>query len=131
MAAFLYLTLFDPALRKVRLCCAIAMYAAIVGMGSIPGARAEIGQYAPGVVLHVLAYAGLTFLLFIGYTGSGRARAMKALLTVAVMGAGDELVQSFLPYRSGTLSDWMIDCGAAGLSAALLWAFLPKPTIAP
>ena len=127
MPAFLTLLVLDPKLRKWRVNCALLMYGAILVMGSIPGARAEIGHYAPGIVLHSLAYATITFLLFIGGSGNACRRAIKALLTVAVMGACDEIVQSFLPYRSGAVADWLVDCGASLLTACLLWAVMPRP----
>lgn len=126
MHALFSLLVLDPKLRKLRYGCALLIYAAILIMGSIPGARAEIGQYAAGVVLHSLAYAGLTLLVFTGSDGSLPGRALKAVLTVSLMGAGDELVQSMFPYRGASLGDWLVDCSAATLTAALLWAVLPR-----
>jgi VanZ family protein len=126
MPALLSLLVLDPKLRKLRYGCALLIYAAILVMGSIPGARAQIGHFATGVVLHSLAYAVLAFLVFTGSAGSDRSRALKAVLTVALMGAGDELLQSFFPYRGAAVSDWMIDCTAAIVTSALLWALLPK-----
>jgi VanZ family protein len=126
MPALLSLLVLDPKLRKLRYRCALLLYAAILVMGSIPGARAEIGQFATGVVLHSVAYAVLTALVFTGSTGSDRARALKAVLTIALMGAGDELLQSFFPYRGAAVADWLVDCNAAVVTAALLWALLPK-----
>jgi VanZ family protein len=127
MSSLFSLLVLDPKLRKLRLGCAFFCYAAILVMGSIPGARAEIGQYASGLVLHSLAYAILTALVYTGSVGSARARAIKAVLAIALMGAGDELVQSFFPYRGAAVADWLVDCNAAIISAALLWAWLPKP----
>ena len=127
MPALFSLLVLDPKLRKLRYGCGVLMYAAIIGMGSIPGARAEIGNYASGMVLHSLAYATITFLLFTGSTGTARQRAIRSVLTVAAMGAFDELVQSFLPYRNGAVADWLVDCNAALITSALLWAFLPSP----
>lgn len=126
MPAFLSLLILDPKLRKLRCLCAVALYLAIVVMGSIPGARSQIGDYAPGVVLHSLAYATLAFLWFTGSSGSPAARAAKAMLAVAGMGALDELVQGFFPYRGADLGDWMVDIGAGAVTCALLWAFLPR-----
>jgi VanZ family protein len=130
MPALFALLVLDPKLRKLRLGCALLMYTAILVLGSIPGARAEIGHYATGVVLHSLAYAILTFLLFTGSTGSARSRALKAVLGVALMGAGDELLQSLFPYRGAAVADWLVDCNAAVITAALLWALLPTPAAA-
>lgn len=122
--------LLDPKWRKLRLALAIAMYLTILVAGSIPGARAEIGHYASGAVLHSLAYAGLAFLWFTSCKGSPSVCAVKALLAVAVMGAGDELVQSFFPYRGATVRDWLVDCAAAAVTCAVLWAVLPRLALA-
>jgi VanZ family protein len=126
MPAFLSRLLLDPDLRTARLTTALVLYAGVIVAGSIPGARAEVGEFAPGVVLHGLTYAFLSLLWFLGSTGSGAVRATKAVLAIALMGAGDELVQSFLPYRSGDVRDWMVDVGAALLTSTLLAMFLPQ-----
>lgn len=125
MPSLLSLLILDPKFQRARYGAALALYAAIVAMGSIPGARAEIGHYAPGIVLHSLAYGVLTFLLYTGSSGAAAARALRSVLIVAAMGAADELVQSLLPYRRGAAADWLVDCSAAVTVAALLWAFLP------
>ncbi len=126
MPALFSLLFLDPTYQRLRYAAAWIAYAAIVAMGAVPGARAEIGNYASGIVLHSLAYGAITLLLFTGSSGSAPARALKSVLTVAAMGAVDELVQSFLPYRRGAVSDWLVDCNAAVLVSALLWAFLPR-----
>ncbi|RJG25069.1 VanZ family protein [Massilia cavernae] len=127
MPALFSLLALSPRFQRHRYAAALVIYAAIVAMGSIPGARAEVGHYASGIVLHTLAYGTVALLLFTGSNGSPSARALKAVLTVAAMGAGDELVQSLLPYRVGALSDWLVDCNAAIMVSALCWAFLPAP----
>lgn len=116
---------------KLRYRTAIFLYLLILVFGSIPGARADIGVVAPGIILHSIAYAGLTFLLFTGGTGGLPQRAGKAVLTIAAMGALDELVQSFLPYRHGAVSDWLVDCNAAVLTALLMWALWTRFRIQP
>jgi VanZ family protein len=126
MPALLSLLLLDPRLCAARRGLAIVLYLAIVILGSVPGARADIGHYASGVVLHSLAYAGLALLWFTGSAGSMGARAAKAVLAIAVMGALDELVQSFFPYRGPDVRDWMVDCTAALVTSAVLAAVLPK-----
>ena len=126
MPAFLSHLLLDPRLRSVRITTALVLYAGVLVAGSIPGARAEVGEFAPGVVLHGLTYAFLSLLWFLGSTGSGPVRAAKAVLAIALMGAGDELVQSFLPYRSGDVRDWMVDVGAALLTSSLLAVIVPQ-----
>jgi VanZ family protein len=129
MPALLSLLLLDPRLRAARRALAIVLYLAIVIVGSIPGARADIGHYAPGVILHSLAYAGLALLWFTGSAGSAGARAAKAVLAVAVMGALDEFVQSFFPYRGADVHDWMVDCAAALVMSAVLAAVLPADAV--
>lgn len=130
MPVLFSLLFLDPRYQRLRYAAAFIAYAAIVAMGAVPGARAEIGNYASGIVLHTLAYGAITVLLFTGSAGSAPARALKSVLTVAAMGAVDELVQSVLPYRRGAVSDWLVDCNAAVLVAALLWAFLPNQPLA-
>lgn len=125
MPALLSLLVLDPKFQRLRYRAALIVYAAIVAMGTIPGARAEIGNYASGIVLHSLAYGAITFLLYTGTSGTAPSRALKSVLTVAAMGAVDELVQSFLPWRRGAVGDWLVDCNAAIMVAGLLWAFLP------
>jgi len=121
MLNFLHQLLLTPALARLRYGSAIALFILIVIIGSIPGARAEAAVWATGLVLHGCAYAGLAFLVFTGTSGTPSQRALKAVLHIAAMGAIDELVQSMLPYRHGSLGDWMIDCTAALLSASLMW----------
>jgi hypothetical protein len=125
MPPLLSLLILDPKYQRARYGAALALYAAIVAMGSIPGARAGIGHYASGIVLHSLAYGAVTFLLYTGSSGSAARRALRSILTVVAMGAVDELVQGLLPYRRGAVADWLVDCNAAVLAAGLLWAFLP------
>lgn len=119
--------ILDERLRRFRFASALLLFALIVILGSIPGARQEIGTMASGLILHSLAYSVLTLLLFTGGTGSRTGRALKALALVALMGAIDELVQSQLPYRHGAVQDWMVDITSSMITAALLWAFLPAP----
>jgi VanZ family protein len=121
MPTFLSLLIFDPQWRLWRLRAVLVIYAAILVMGSVPGARAEIGLVASGVVLHSLAYGGLAALLFGGLRGSLPSRAVKAVLWVMAMGAGDEFVQSFFPYRHANPADWMVDVSAALVVSLLLW----------
>jgi VanZ family protein len=125
MPAFLSLLLLDSRLRPARIRLALLLYAGVLVAGSIPGARAEVGEFAPGVVLHGLTYAFLTLLWFLGSAGSGPVRAAKAVLAIALMGAGDELLQSFLPYRTGDIADWTIDVTAALLTSTALALIVP------
>ena len=113
--------LLTPSHARLRYWSAIVLYLMILVIGSIPGARKDIGDVASGLVLHSCAYAGLTFLLFTGSRGEAASRALKAVLTIALMGALDEYVQSFFPYRHGAVSDWLVDCSASLLMAGAMW----------
>ena len=42
-----------------------------------------------------------------------------------LLGALDEFVQSFFPYRHAAVHDWVVDCTAACAIAAVLCAWLP------
>jgi VanZ family protein len=113
--------LLTSAHARLRYWTAIALYLLILIIGSLPGARQDIGEVASGVILHSIAYAGLAFLIFTGSKGMPIRRALKAVLTIALMGALDEYVQSFFPYRHGDVSDWMVDCSAALAMSAVMW----------
>ena len=126
MTMYLYTFLQHPRMRLRCLACAIVMYLLIITTGNIPGARADIGAYAPGPVLHSIAYALLATLWFIGSRGSALARACKAVLAVAMMGACDEFVQSFFPYRGASVRDWAVDICAAIVASTLLSRLAPR-----
>ena len=120
MTMYLSTFLHNPPRRPLYLAAAIVMYLTIITTGNIPGERADIGAYAPGAVLHSIAYAMLAALWFTGSRGSPLARAGKAVLAVAVMGAGDEFGQGFFPYRGADVRDWAVDVGAAIVATSLL-----------
>ncbi|HAT30558.1 MAG TPA: hypothetical protein DCW29_06785 [Janthinobacterium sp.] len=123
--------LFADRYQTLRYRCAIALYLLILILGSIPGARADVGHYASGLVLHSGAYGVLSYLIFGGAPGSRKERAIKSVATIMLMGALDECIQSFFPYRGAAISDWLVDCNAAVIVALLLWAFWPKGTNIP
>ncbi|MYN47184.1 hypothetical protein GTP23_19255 [Pseudoduganella sp. FT93W] len=117
----LKLLLLTDTYGRLRYWTAITLYLLILILGSLPGARQDIGQVASGLILHSIAYAGLTFLLFTGGSGLPRQRAVKAVLTIAAMGALDEYIQSFFPYRHGSVGDWAVDVSAAMVAACSLY----------
>ena len=128
MSQLLAMTLLDPRFQARCTRAAFIIYLLILVLGSIPGARHEIGEYASGGVLHFLAYAGLTVLLFLGRGKTVSQRALGAVLIVTAMGAGDEFVQSFLPYRGAALLDWGIDVAASLAAACLMLVIYPRLT---
>ena len=106
--------------KKPRFHAAFILYFLILVLGSVPHARAEIDYVASGVILHSLAYSVITYLLVTGSNGSGLATSIRAFLIVVVMGAFDEYVQTFFPYRNAAISDLLVDSGASFVTAVLL-----------
>ncbi|MFL6710145.1 MAG: VanZ family protein [Massilia sp.] len=131
MTALLRLLLLDPPLARMRIRLALVLYLAILVIGSIPGARADIGHVASGVVLHSAAYAGLSLLIFGGVLASRSGRAWITVAAIAAMGAIDEGVQSFFPYRGAAVGDWLVDCSAAAVTATILYLLWPRLTKPP
>lgn len=121
MTALLKQILLSSSYPRLRFWSAMLAYALILVLGSIPGARADVAQVASGLVLHSCAYAVLCFLIFTGSKGSLALRAGKAVLSIALMGALDEYVQSYFPYRHGSVGDWLVDCYAAIVTAGAMW----------
>lgn len=118
--------LLNPRLRVLCIASAVVMYLLIITTGNIPGARADIGHYAPGAVLHSTAYAVLATLWYCGSGGAAAARAGKAVLAVAAMGALDEYIQSFFPWRGADVRDWAVDCSSAIVTSGLLCLLFSK-----
>jgi VanZ family protein len=120
MTMHLFTFLQNPRMRLLCLAAAVLIYLTIITAGNVPGARADIGAYAPGAVLHSIAYAVLAALWFSGSRGTPLARACKAVLAIAAMGAGDEYVQSFFPYRGASVHDWAVDISAAAVASSVM-----------
>jgi len=99
--------------QRLRLYGAFILYFLMVGIGSVPGTRQNIGEVASGLILHSLAYAGITLLLFTGLDAALWRRSVFTFLIVAGMGALDEYIQSFFPYRNGAVRDWYVDVSAS------------------
>lgn len=117
---------FATRYERLRFRTALCLYALVIIIGDIPGARADVGQYASGVVLHSFGYGVLALMLFSGIAGSMGRRALLSVLMVALMGALDEFIQSFLPYRRGAVSDWLVDITAAAAVALPLMVLWPR-----
>jgi len=122
MQNFLTKLFLSDAHARLRFWGAITLFILNCIIGSIPGARAEAAEFASGVVLHSCGYSALAFLLFTGCQGVPAQRALKAVLGIAIMGAIDEFVQTFFPYRHGSVSDWLVDMAAAIIAATVMWA---------
>ncbi|MGZ3236083.1 MAG: VanZ family protein [Burkholderiaceae bacterium] len=118
----------DPRYQTSRLRGAFIFYLLITVLGSIPHARATIGQLASGVVLHSLAYSLITILLFSGIRGNLFKKSAQTILIIALMGAMDECVQSFFSYRTASIGDWLVDCSASLITTFLLFMIWPVNT---
>lgn len=126
MRILLHRLAFDSQYQRHALYSGFLLYAMTIIIGSIPGARSEVGEYATGWVLHSLLYAVLTLLLFRGFYANPLRTALKTFLYVCAMGALDEYIQSFFPYRSGNPVDWLVDINAAFLMSTLLYFAWPR-----
>jgi VanZ family protein len=126
MRSFLKLLAFDPRYQKLKFRCALLLYLMVIVLGSIPGARTDIGEYASGLVLHASTYSVITFLLFGGTSGGAWSKACKAVFIIAMMGAFDEYVQSFFSYRTSSIHDWYVDISAAIITSFVLWLLWPR-----
>jgi VanZ family protein len=113
--------------RTPRLLCGIVLYLVILLFGSIPGARTEIGNMAPGILLHATAYSLIAYLLFTGCRYLDRTNASRVIVGVAAMGAVDEVIQAFLPYRTGAIMDWLVDVIAGSLTVLVILRSLGTP----
>ena len=122
MQKFLTLLFLSDAHARLRFWGAITLFVLNCIIGSIPGARAEAAEYASGLVLHSFGYSVLAFMLFTGCKGEPAQRALKAVFGIAIMGAIDEVVQSFFPYRHGSVDDWLVDMAAAIIASTVMWA---------
>jgi hypothetical protein len=114
-------TILATAHSKAYRALTIIFFAAMLIIGSIPGAKAGVEVYASGPTLHSVAYAVLTFLLFLGVNGDPGRRALTAVLFAACLGAIDEFVQSFFAFRHATPSDWLIDCTSSTITTIVLF----------
>jgi VanZ family protein len=118
--------LLDARYMKWRLRAAAGLYLLVLILGSVPGARQKLGELASGGVLHSLTYGVITLLLFAGFDFARVHKAGAAVLTVVCMGALDEYVQSFFPYRSATVHDWLVDIAASAIAALALCLWWPE-----
>lgn len=126
MLSFLTTAFLSDKYQTLRFQTGLLLYVLVLVIGNLPGARADAAELASGLVLHSCCYAFLALLLFSGRAGTPARRALTAVLMVAVLGALDEYVQTFFPYRHGQVSDWVVDCCAASVTALVLWPLWPR-----
>lgn len=86
------------------------------------GAVSRVGEFNAYSLLHIPLYGILTFLILLSFcTGKGRytsARLIAGGAFAGLVGLLDELFQSYIPSREGSLGDVLLDF--LGIAAALL-----------
>jgi VanZ family protein len=104
---------------------AIAFFLLMVCIGAIPGKASAVADMIPDKLLHFVAYAVLSCLLYGGMAGSRAARALRTLCLIALLGALDEAIQWLMPYRNANLLDWKFDMLAAVSCVAFMMLMHP------
>lgn len=117
-----------PAPRSLRYvgvvaCAAVILYASVLNPGD--GAPTTLFGIGVTVYLHLVAYAG-----FAGAVGYALLAADRRALVVAagasvLYGAGVEVVQGFLAYRTMSGFDVAVNTGGATAGTALWWLVAP------
>src|SRR3972149_8271758 len=73
-------------------------------------------------ILHINAHFFLFFLLYVSYFKATKSPGVSMLLTFSYA-LLDEYHQSFVPLRSVSLQDIVVDCSAGIVAALILWKF--------
>ena len=104
----------------------------MVSVGSIPGQAIALSQRLSDKLLHALAYGFMAGVCFRALVASPAWRALATIGAIGLLGMIDEFLQSLLPYRNASLTDWCFDIGSAITVTVLLLLFsgstLPKKT---
>ena len=98
----------------------IAWAAVIFALSSIPGLNTGLGTW--DLVLRKLAHAAEAAILAVLVWRATRSEPI-ALVVSALYFATDELHQSFVPGRVGSITDWAIDLGGIVIALACLRAW--------
>lgn len=92
----------------------------MIALGAIPGKAQALSTAVYDKLLHFLAYALLSSLVYSGLEGRPARRALRTVAIVGALGALDEMVQALMPYREANWIDWKVDMMAAVSSVLLL-----------
>ncbi|MNT35798.1 VanZ like family protein [compost metagenome] len=106
-----------PGMARICLPLAAVFFTVLVTVGNVPGLAADMSDAFGDKRLHLAAYAFLTGLI---YVSVNRRPALVAMLAATAMGALDESIQSFFPYRQAELLDLLADISAAGATVISL-----------
>jgi VanZ family protein len=100
----------------------VALYVAVIFVLS-----AQPGLALPGTfelkdkLAHALEYAGLSWLMYGAVRASwpratAARRVLLTMLTIALLGVGDEIFQMIVPLRDSSVYDWIADMVGASLA---------------
>ncbi len=106
--------------KRLRLLLPGVGFVAMLILGNIPGWRQALHDWVSGLVLHVVAYGVLSVFFWGILSGSPSVKALRVIASVMVLGALDEYVQSFFPYRCASWNDWAVDVLTAIVVAGLM-----------
>jgi len=118
-----------PAPRSLRYagavaCALVILYASVIEPGDgVPRTLFGIGFT---VYLHVIAYAGFTGAMGYAALSADRRTLLFAAGLATLYGAGIELLQGTIPYRTMAVSDAFINAGGAVLGAFVWWLTAPR-----
>ena len=101
-------------IRNWCLFCAGVLVLQIFSLGALPFELAEPGN----TLWHLLAYAALTLLAWIG---SGGRWPISLVVGVMALGLVDELRQGLIPGRSANVADFLADAMAAAVTGVTLY----------
>ncbi len=108
------------AVRVRWLALLAGFFALMVAVGSVPGEANALSDRFGDKRLHALAYGFMAVLCYCALAARPLWRALFTVAVVALLGVIDESIQSLLPYRNASLTDWCFDIGSAAIVAATL-----------
>jgi VanZ family protein len=116
---------FATRILPAVLCTLLIFYGGLIRMGPLP----EVGRVPSDKLGHAIAFGGLTALLvnalrFVRPLWTSARSVLCAVLLASTLGALLEFLQSFTPYRSAELLDWVADSVGALLVAGVLHVWL-------
>jgi VanZ family protein len=121
-------SLNDLITPKRCLLAAFLFFLLMVCAGAIPGKAMAASAMVSDKLLHFTAYSILSILLYCGMSGTRLNRGLRTFLLIGVLGGLDEVIQSFLPYRTFSRLDWEINMLAAAICVSFLMLLHPTYT---
>jgi VanZ family protein len=105
-------------------CALLILYASVIEPGEgVPRTLFGVGVT---VYLHVIAYGVLTATIGYAMRSADRRTLLVAVTIATLYGAGIELLQGTIPYRTMAATDVLINAIGAVCGAGLWWAIAPR-----